>query len=87
MLIQVAYDDEKYDYVKDFMLDRLIETGAISKFRRSSGWVRVGVDPIRKRTTRSKAIEPGSRSEAETRSEAEIRSETYTGVERRAANA
>lgn len=87
MLIQVAYDDEKYDYVKDFMLDKLIETGAISKFRRSSGWVRIGVDPIRRRTTRSKAIMPGSRSEAETRSEAEIRGETYTGIERRSVNA
>lgn len=49
MLIQVSYADEKYDYVKDFMLDKLIETGAIAKFRRSSGWVQIGVDPIRKR--------------------------------------
>lgn len=49
MLIQVSYDDEKYDYVKDFMLDRLIETGSIAKFKRSSGWVRIGVDPIRTR--------------------------------------
>lgn len=48
MLIQVKYDDEKYDYVKNFMLDKLIETGAISQFRRRSGWVRIGVDPIRK---------------------------------------
>lgn len=47
MLIQVSYDDERYDYVKDFMLDRLIRSGAISSFRRSSGWVRVGVDPVR----------------------------------------
>lgn len=47
MLIQVSYDDEKYDYVKDFMLDRLIQSGTISRFRRSSGWVQIGVDPIR----------------------------------------
>lgn len=47
MLIQVSYDDERYDYVKDFMLDRLIQSGAISSFRRKSGWVRVGVDPVR----------------------------------------
>lgn len=47
MLIQVTYSDDRYDYVKDFMLDRLIRTGAITKFRRSSGWVEVGVDPIR----------------------------------------
>ena len=47
MLIQVSYDDNKYDYVKDFMLDKLIQSGTISSFRRRSGWVRVGVDPVR----------------------------------------
>lgn len=87
MLIQVAYDDEKYDYVKDFMLDKLIDAGAISKFRRSSGWVRVGVDPIRKRITRSKAVELGSGSEAEIRDDVDKRSAPYTGIERRAVNA
>ena len=87
MLIQVAYDDEKYDYVKDFMLDKLIDAGAISKFRRGSGWVRVGIDPIRKRTTQSRAVELGSGSEAEIRGEVEKRSEPYTGIERRAVNA
>ncbi|HBG05941.1 MAG TPA: hypothetical protein DDY22_10390 [Geobacter sp.] len=48
MLIQVNYADDRYDYVKDFMLEPLIKSGAITKFRRTSGWVRVGVDPIRK---------------------------------------
>jgi hypothetical protein len=48
MLIHVNYADDRYDYVKDFMLDSLIESGAIAKFQRSTGWVRVGVDPIRK---------------------------------------
>lgn len=51
MLIQVGYDDRRYDYVKDFMLDKLIEAGTIAKFRRSSGWVRVGVDPVRQRSS------------------------------------
>lgn len=53
MLIQVSYDDERYDYVKDFMLDVLIETGSIARFKRSSGWVRVGVDPVRRRKSAS----------------------------------
>jgi len=48
MLIQVNYADDRYDYVKDFMLEPLIKSGAVRKFRRSTGWVRVGVDPIRK---------------------------------------
>jgi hypothetical protein len=47
MLIQVSYTDDRYDYVKDFMLETLIESGAIARFRRNSGWVRIGVDPIR----------------------------------------
>jgi hypothetical protein len=47
MLIQVGYDDDKYDYVKDFMLEPLIQTRAISKFRRRTGWVHIGVDPVR----------------------------------------
>jgi hypothetical protein len=49
MLIQVNYADDRYDYVKDFMLDSLIEAGKVTQFRRSSGWVRVGEDPIRSR--------------------------------------
>ena len=47
MLIQVAYFDNRYDYLKDFQLDRFLETGQIAGFRRSSGWVKVGVDTIR----------------------------------------
>jgi hypothetical protein len=47
MLIQVAYLDDRYDYLKDFQLDRLLEMRQVAKFRRSSGWVKVGEDPIR----------------------------------------
>jgi hypothetical protein len=50
MLIQVSYSDERFDYVKDFMLDQLIDSGQITGFRRTSGWVTVGVDPVRKRS-------------------------------------
>jgi hypothetical protein len=37
-----------YDYVKDFMLDRLIESEGIVKFKRSTGWVTIGAEPIRR---------------------------------------
>jgi hypothetical protein len=47
MLIQVAYLDDRYDYLKEFQLERLLEMRQVAKFRRSSGWVEVGVDPIR----------------------------------------
>lgn len=47
MLVQVHWTNNRYDYVKDFMLDSLIEAGVVARFLRSSGWVIVGVDPIR----------------------------------------
>jgi hypothetical protein len=50
MLIQVNYPDNRFDYVKGNILDALIETRKIERFRRSTGWVTLGVDPIR--TTR-----------------------------------
>lgn len=48
MMIHVKYRDNRYDYVKDTMLQSLIEAGTVSRFRRSSGWVTVGTDPVRK---------------------------------------
>lgn len=48
MLIQVNYADDRYDYVKDFMLEPLIKSGSITKFKRKTGWVLIGIDPIRK---------------------------------------
>ncbi len=47
MLIQVIYADNHHDFVKPAMLDTLIELRKISKFKRSSGWVTVGTDPVR----------------------------------------
>jgi hypothetical protein len=49
MLIQVIRNDKHYDYVKDFMLDLLIASKEVVQFKRSSGWVTVGIDPIRTR--------------------------------------
>lgn len=50
MLIQVNWTNNGYDYVKDFMLDRFLETGVVARFLRSSGWVTIGVDPVRSHT-------------------------------------
>jgi len=47
MLIQVNWSDSRYDYVKDYMLESLIESGKVARFLRRSGWATVGVDPIR----------------------------------------
>lgn len=55
MLIQVQYTDKNFDYVNQVMLDDLLEVGRVSGFRRSSGWVTVGVDPIRQ-VRRSKSL-------------------------------
>jgi hypothetical protein len=53
MLIQVLYDDNRYDYVKGPQLDRLLEGNKVQKFKRSTGWVTVGVDPVRWRRSPS----------------------------------
>jgi hypothetical protein len=49
MLIQVNYPDNRFDFVKDNILDTLIEKKLITRFRRSSGWVTLGFDPVRTR--------------------------------------
>lgn len=48
VLIQVKYPDNSYDYVKRKILDLLIELNKIVEFERSTGWVRIAFDPIRK---------------------------------------
>ena len=53
MLIRVIYQNQRYDFVKDSRLDEFIETGAIASFQRHSGWVRIGIDPIREATAAS----------------------------------
>ncbi len=47
MMVRVIYPDNRYDMVKTSRLDDLISSKAIAKFERSSGWVTIGVDPIR----------------------------------------
>lgn len=47
MLIQVNYPDNRFDYVKGKNLDSLIETKKIKRFKRSTGWVTLGLDPVR----------------------------------------
>ena len=47
MLIPVLRTDSNYDYVKGFILDDLIESHKIIKFKRVTGWVTIGTDPIR----------------------------------------
>lgn len=47
MLVQVHWTNNRYDYVNDYMLDSLIEAGVVARFLRSSGWVTIGVDPVR----------------------------------------
>ena len=48
MLILVVYDDGTHDLVEPYLLDYLITTGRVVQFCRSSGWVRIGRDRIRR---------------------------------------
>ena len=47
MLIRVIYTDDTFDYLLNTQLDKLLEMGKVAKFKRNTGWVTVGVDPIR----------------------------------------
>ena len=46
-IIQVEYKDNRYDYVTEGILDTMLESKQIIKFKRITGWVTVGVDPLR----------------------------------------
>lgn len=48
MLIRVVYTDGRNDMVQPFVLDRLIEKEALLSFQRATGWVVMGVDPVRR---------------------------------------
>ena len=47
MMVRVMYHDGMTEMVRSPVLQHLIETGKIFKFRRSNGWAVLGVDPIR----------------------------------------
>lgn len=48
MLIPIVYQDGRYDLVKPNLLDQMLENSAISRFRRSDGWVDVATGPLRR---------------------------------------
>jgi len=43
----VIRTDNHYDYVNDFMVDSLIKSKEIVKFKHNTEWVGVGAEPIR----------------------------------------
>jgi len=46
-LIDVITRDGTYQHLTPPVLNILLEKDSLMKFRRSSGWVTVGIDPIR----------------------------------------
>jgi len=48
MMIPVVYNTGTHDIVKSEMLNRLLMNGVVDKFKRSTGWVKVGIEPIRR---------------------------------------
>jgi hypothetical protein len=47
MLIPIVYTNGKHDLVKGFILDRLIESNDITKFKRTEGWVNLKSSKLR----------------------------------------
>ena len=48
MMIQIIYNTGTYDMIKSEHLNRLLVNGEVAQFKRSTGWIKVGRDPIRK---------------------------------------
>ncbi len=48
MLISVLYENNTFGMIKSTQIEKHIISGSITKFFRSSGWVTIAVDPIRK---------------------------------------
>ncbi|MGA1874831.1 MAG: GSU3473 family protein [bacterium] len=51
MLIRVKFRNNKYNYIKPGLLDRMIETGRVEAFCRGTAWVVIGKDRIRMNNT------------------------------------
>jgi hypothetical protein len=56
MAIMVQFKDNTYDFVLNNELDNLIASQSIVAFRRSSGWVDISKDPIRKEISPKRLI-------------------------------
>ncbi len=61
MAILVQFTDNTYDFVPNKDLDDLIATKSIVAFRRSSGWVDIRKDPIRRTTSPKRFLGPERR--------------------------
>ena len=48
MILRVIYTDGSFDFVNDFMLSLLIQSRKVTKFNRSSGWVDVDSQHVRR---------------------------------------
>lgn len=48
MNISVILKNGTPDSVPDYLLSAMIEAGEVTSFKRSSGWVKIGVDPVRR---------------------------------------
>jgi hypothetical protein len=47
MLIPILRTDNNFDFVKEYVLDTLIESKEIVKFKRNTGWVTIATDSVR----------------------------------------
>ncbi len=61
MAIMVQFENKTFGYVRNDDLDELIETRGIISFRRSSGWVEIGKDPVRTKRTSDEYVGPERR--------------------------
>lgn len=64
MAIMVQFENKTFGYVRNDDLDELIDSGGIISFRRASGWVEIGKDPLRARRAPLAYVGPERRGES-----------------------
>ena len=57
MLIKIRHKDHSCGMVDSSLLDTLISNNKIAEFLRSSGWVRIGRDPVRDHVIRHLSVD------------------------------
>jgi len=57
MPIEIVRKDYSDEVVEDYLLGSLIDSNKIIAFRRSSGWVIIGLDPVRVKHTAYSGVE------------------------------
>lgn len=81
MLIKVIRSDNRRDSVEEFMLDGLIATNDILKFKRGKEWVTVGAHPTKERKQKMESKDKDGKAASDCTFESEYRDAYSSSLE------